>query len=1182
MPRQFPTLEDVSLPNVQGARPVASIDPSGWGRGAEALARAGQKLGGDVQQVAKDTAETQLYRERQAVENGKIGLATELINNRAQFEDSNDPQVKSQWDAANQASYQKYRAQIPAPAGTELADHFEAYGGELLANENLRSTKRQRAVDSDLAIADISNSLATVRKSVKFDPSETPDATINAAQDGIHTKIDNAVARNLITAEHGELLKQNSAKVIADQYVADMVENHPDEYKKLRGTWTPQAKTSKAYGGDISGPQLEPGAPQAPTDGLEAPPLDHDAHAEWRDGVNSQTARIAEIVNNGETPNGRSINMRSLGQISHDTNGSKSYGFMGLNSASGSAADFVREYGARFGLRARPGTAAFDAQWHAAAMDQTDAFRDAQLSYFQEHHVAPVASELTKLGIPAAVANDPRVVSYFADRHVQMDAIGLNSAATAAWREAGGDPAQFLRNMNRIDGTPENLQRNFGSAIASGVYGPEGHANRLAKRLSGALSAGDVSGRGAVPDDTGHPFFAMMDPVELLRFDTRANQIIQQRAADQAALNSQRSLQAAQRWEGVLGAVGEGLAEVPPRDAIANDPNLDEGHRNQLLAHRANLVKQMGREALQSQADASADAEAAYMRNIIETRSGRAELIPLDVIRNDPQLTEQHRNRILEARQIEERRLGSEASTAQADDIEHRLINAQAGLGPMPDRAEIENNEALGSHRNRLLAQYDKIIEGGNTFAQRQLEKIRQDPAAFAVQNSRVVAEAWGKLQDAMQPGQSAIDPAAAASDYAAKTRGVQQYFGLSPYEMKLVPKEYVQRFGKVLEAVASADDPNARVGLVGKLDAEAKVWGTHWPAVVREIAPSAQPIVRAIAAGADQAAMLRLLSIPKDENPAKILKEQSETKYGDVTRGLNDAFAPFRKSLVGRQMDQDYPGYYGLGEKLAALYVRDGDDAKTAATKAFNALVGNRFDFRDTFRVPKSAGVSADVVQAGSVAARGKLGELGAVPPIDDMPGRSEPATVDLALVGRDGKWVTAPDNSGLNLMYGDKALRGADGKPLLVTWDRLSEMAKNQPSAPVPFRGSSVSMGPAPSSADLAEARHSIDEEAARQEEQTRSIAGHLASRRAQFEATMTPGTPEHEAALAGVPARQRADALADLDRQEQIIKTRPLPPFESEGRRAERLKRRDAELARISAERAKLGVTPRGGEE
>ena len=64
MPRQFPTLEDIDLPNVQGARPVASYDVSAWGQGAQAIAKGVQTLGTDVQKSAQDVAEVQTYRAR--------------------------------------------------------------------------------------------------------------------------------------------------------------------------------------------------------------------------------------------------------------------------------------------------------------------------------------------------------------------------------------------------------------------------------------------------------------------------------------------------------------------------------------------------------------------------------------------------------------------------------------------------------------------------------------------------------------------------------------------------------------------------------------------------------------------------------------------------------------------------------------------------------------------------------------------------------------------------------------------------------------------------------------------------------------------------------------------------------------------------------------------------------------
>jgi hypothetical protein len=200
---------------------------------------------------------------------------------------------------------------------------------------------------------------------------------------------------------------------------------------------------------------------------------------------------IAATVSSGETGN-RNITTAGLAQISPDAGGTKSYGILGLNSGvrSGSAARFIGEYGRQFGLTAPIGTPQFDAQWRAAASNNTEAFKNAQLNYFRDHDLASVTNDLKVRGIPSEVVGDPRVLTYFADRHVQMDTIGLDNVGQA-WATAGGDVPRFLRNMNAIDARPENLQTHFRTAIASGVYGERGNATRLERRLNGALQ-GDM------------------------------------------------------------------------------------------------------------------------------------------------------------------------------------------------------------------------------------------------------------------------------------------------------------------------------------------------------------------------------------------------------------------------------------------------------------------------------------------------------------------------------------------------------------------------------------------------------------------------------------------------------------------------------------------------------------------
>jgi hypothetical protein len=334
----------------------------------------------------------------------------------------------------------------------------------------------------------------------------------------------------------------------------------------------------------------------------------------------------------------------------------------------------------------------------------------------------------------------------------------------------------------------------------------------------------------------------------------------------------------------------------------------------------------------------------------------------------------------------------------------------------------------------------------------------QQDPASFAINRLAASGDAYKAFSDAT--GADDATRSAAARKYAATTLMEQGHVGIPSEMQQILPQGYADGFTKQIQKAADSDDPQARVGLIDQVQREAAMWGEHWPQVMGQLAPNTQPIVRAIAAGADPVAMTRLLSLGKDENPQQLLKEQSETKANDLTIAVNSEMAPFLRTLVGRQRDRDYTGYYNLAQKLGALYVRDGKSGSDAARDAFTALIGNRYDFRDTYRIPKSAGVSADDVQAGAQAARSGIGsgEIGVTPAINDV-GVSDVAADSRQKFARDGKWVTSPDNSGLNLAYGDKFVRRADGKPLLMSWSQLGDLAKrNRAAADADLQGAPV----------------------------------------------------------------------------------------------------------------------------
>lgn len=515
-----------------------------------------------------------------------------------------------------------------------------------------------------------------------------------------------------------------------------------------------------------------------------------------------------------------------------------------------------------------------------------------------------------------------------------------------------------------------------------------------------------------------------------------------------------------------------------------------------------------------------------------------------------------------------------------------RAIASMATMTPEQRNATVESlRPQPGDPNYALKAQALEVAQDAQARLARQ---AADDPGGFAAAKLPAAKDAYKAFSDVLaNPQSQPDDKATAAQAFAARTLLDQQHFGIAADAQAIVPKSYVDSLNKTIATAGNSDDPQKRIGIIGQVQQEAAMWGSYWPQVMRQLAPDAQPVVRAIAAGADPQAMTRLLSLGKDEKPAELLKEQDTTKAAALNTAVNSAMTPFLSTLVGRQRDRDFTGYNNLATQLGALYVRDGASASDAAQKAFTDLIGGRYDFRDTYRIPKSGSYSPDDVQAGALAASAIIGRggnaggsegsgltpdqvfqrnapyvkpgaatfntplsatdeagfrdwvtkngvafdpndktpdydmrgfwqamtagdararskvdtndnrmhfpdtwktpydltfsnesqwaapnapkwndrdqlvgadgkvvfddraartpFGIKPAVDDM-GLGEANTSDsLSKFGRDGKWITSPDQTGLNLAYGDKFVRAQDGKPLTLSWGQLSQLGKS-----------------------------------------------------------------------------------------------------------------------------------------
>ena len=132
---------------------------------------------------------------------------------------------------------------------------------------------------------------------------------------------------------------------------------------------------------------------------------------------------------------------------------------------------------------------------------------------------------------------------------------------------------------------------------------------------------------------------------------------------------------------------------------------------------------------------------------------------------------------------------------------------------------------------------------------------------------------------------------------------------------------------------------------------------------------------------------------------------------------------------------------------RLTMTYMQRGDDMDDAVSKAVQAVGGDRYSYRDSYRVPVT--LDADKVAYGArLALRDvALGDSLTTPRAMSLP----QGYVDesfAATVRREGTWVTMPDESGLQLFVLGRPVIDKDGKPIVKTWDELTAVGGDAPS--------------------------------------------------------------------------------------------------------------------------------------
>lgn len=350
----------------------------------------------------------------------------------------------------------------------------------------------------------------------------------------------------------------------------------------------------------------------------------------------------------------------------------------------------------------------------------------------------------------------------------------------------------------------------------------------------------------------------------------------------------------------------------------------------------------------------------------------------------------------------------------------------------------------------------DRLVRAAARIA----EEKNKDPGAFAVTRLPAVAQAYGNFTAIVAaPDATPEQRQTAARVFAEITLAEQARIGIPESNRRIVPKNYVDELNARINQPSEAGGAG---NVAQRLQAEAALWGDKWPLVYRDLQKQTTPIVRVIGSGVTPYAA-RVLVETNGISIGKLLDDVEEgPKVRAIKTEVAKAFAPLRQSLAGNEGEQAvFNDFQGMGEKLAAHYVRQGKSDTEAATLAFNDLIGHKYDFVEnvrpgimgylfggpSYRVPK--GISKENVALGAENARRSLDQFQLAVPVDDIGGVSEAnrKAASVSAYRRDGIWVTAPGDTGLMLVYRDQAVRKADGSPLVITWEGLEGMAKADP---------------------------------------------------------------------------------------------------------------------------------------
>lgn len=309
------------------------------------------------------------------------------------------------------------------------------------------------------------------------------------------------------------------------------------------------------------------------------------------------------------------------------------------------------------------------------------------------------------------------------------------------------------------------------------------------------------------------------------------------------------------------------------------------------------------------------------------------------------------------------------------------------------------------------------------TLYQQQRKALETDPAAGIIARDPVARSLYAE---------AANGDAGAAAQYVARVRSRAAAMELPAM---ILPRAAADRLA--VELTFNPDKPARRAEAIQGLREQ---WGKNFPQVIREISPKLEGDARIVAEMRPEAA--KVYDSVVAQGKSRVMGLLGDGVKREVQDASRKALEPFIDTMLSNpDAEARINEHVEAVQLLASSMVNRGADPGDAAEKAADMIVRERYEFRDSLRVPKD--FDADQVESAAESIKASIRP-------QDLAVRTRPtATLEqtqndlAALIRREGAWFTVGDESGVELRVPVAGrmlpVMLSSGRPLRRTWGEL-----------------------------------------------------------------------------------------------------------------------------------------------